>query len=100
MTEQILFRYLLISWVAIAVLVFFLLLFITAPYGRYIRKGWGPEISNRIGWLLMETPSLIVFSSCFYFGNNKSSFPAIVFFCFWTFHYFYRSFIYSFTLLG
>ena len=33
-----------------------------APYGRHVRSGWGPSISNQLGWSLMELVSLLVFA--------------------------------------
>ena len=38
------------------------LLFVTAPYGRFTRAGWGPRLSARWGWVLMETPALLTLS--------------------------------------
>lgn len=46
---------------ALAPLVFGLLFYINAPYGRHIRRGWGPQLDNRLGWFLMESPAVIVF---------------------------------------
>jgi len=34
--------------IALAVLTFVSLLFITAPYGRHARAGWGPTISAKL----------------------------------------------------
>lgn len=100
MDEFTLYKYILYTWFFIAVAVFILLLFITAPYGRFIRKGWGIELKNSHGWIVMELPSLIVFSLCFLYGSKNSTVPAIILFTLWVYHYFYRSFIYPFTLKG
>ena len=48
-------------WIAFALILFPLLLKVTAPYGRHSRKDWGPMIPNRLGWVVMELPSLILF---------------------------------------
>jgi protein-S-isoprenylcysteine O-methyltransferase Ste14 len=48
---------------ALAVPVFVILLFIRAPYGRHIRRGWGPLLDNRLGWFIMESPAVLVFFS-------------------------------------
>lgn len=54
------YQYILYGWIAIAVITFIILLKVTAPYGRHVTKGWGPEIHNRLGWILMEVPVLLV----------------------------------------
>ena len=54
------FQILINSWIGIGVITFFILLFISAPYGRHLRSGWGPLLPKRLGWILMETPALYV----------------------------------------
>ena len=49
-----------IIWSAIALATYVLLQFVTAPYGRHTVKGWGFEISNKVGWILMELPSFLI----------------------------------------
>ena len=48
------------GWIILAVVVFFILLRITAPYGRYSSSNWGPLIPNKWAWVIMELPVLIV----------------------------------------
>ena len=59
------YRILLFAWIGVAGVVFLVLLRIPAPYGRAVRKGWGPRISARAGWLAMELPALVVFAGFF-----------------------------------
>jgi 3-oxo-5-alpha-steroid 4-dehydrogenase 1 len=47
---------------AAAAVVFPLLFFVTAPYGRHFRPGWGPAIGSRAGWIAMEWPSVVLFA--------------------------------------
>ena len=54
------YQTILFSWIAIALIVFIVLLRITAPYGRHTSAKWGPQINNRLGWILMEAPVLIL----------------------------------------
>ncbi|MBL0055169.1 MAG: hypothetical protein IPP31_03060 [Chitinophagaceae bacterium] len=54
------FRVFMYSWIILAGLIFFLLLKVTAPYGRHSSAKWGPLISNRLGWVIMELPVLVV----------------------------------------
>lgn len=65
-----------------------------APYGRHARTDWGPMISNRLGWCLMELVSLVVFDGLFLAGPNLKSAPMWVFFALWSAHYVNRSLIF------
>jgi hypothetical protein len=40
MSEHAIFDGLIVGWLALAAVVFVLLFFVTAPYGRHMRKGW------------------------------------------------------------
>ncbi len=54
------FQNLILAWMLVAVAVFLLLLRIVAPYGRHTSPKWGPLISNRLGWIIMEAPVLLL----------------------------------------
>ncbi len=82
------------SWAILGLVVFVLLLFVTAPYGRHSRKDWGPSISNRMGWIIMELPSLLVFILFFLFGPNEIQPVTWIFFALYVSHYTNRSVIY------
>lgn len=98
MTEGALFNGLIIAWIALAAATFIALFFVTAPYGRHGRRGWGPGISHRIGWIVMEAPAALVFLLCFIVGNKTVT--SWVFLLLWEAHYVHRSFIYPTTLRG
>ena len=100
MSEQVFFNRLLISWFVVAVSIFISLFFVVAPYGRHIRRGWGPAVGNKLGWVVMEAVSPVVFAACFLFRNQTSSFTAIIFLLLWEAHYIHRAFIYPFSLRG
>ncbi len=96
--EIALFYRLVYIWIATASVVFFILLFVSAPYGRFTRSNWGFMINNRLGWIIMETPSLITFSY-FVFSGQAPKNAFIYFFMFlWAFHYVHRSFIFPFRI--
>ncbi|OGO00929.1 MAG: 3-oxo-5-alpha-steroid 4-dehydrogenase [Chloroflexi bacterium RBG_13_52_12] len=94
------FNSLLIGWFVLAAVVFIALFFVVAPYGRHARKGWGYSVGNILGWVLMESPSPIVFAVCLLLGNVKLTAVTIIFFVLWETHYVHRAFIYPFSLRG
>ena len=69
-----------------------------APYGRFADKIKGPSIDNRLGWILMELPSPVVFTYFFFSGAPfQASVSWFFLFC-WILHYSYRSLIYPLRL--
>lgn len=98
MNEHAFYNWLVVAWMAIAVVTFVALFFVTAPYGRFTREGWGPRFSPRLGWILMESPSLITFVVLFALGHQRNHPVAIVFLLMWAFHYVHRSFVYPFRV--
>ncbi|MFC1795765.1 DUF1295 domain-containing protein [Pseudomonadota bacterium] len=70
------------------------LLWTTAPYGRHHRKGWGPDLPNRLAWFFMELPALLVISVLVMQSPAAGSQQAWVPLLFWLVHYAYRSFIF------
>ena len=42
---------------AMAVVVFIALFFFKAGYGYLSTSNWGPKISNKVAWILMEAPA-------------------------------------------
>jgi len=91
---------LLYGFAALAVVTFPALFFITAPYGRHAQGTKGPTISSKLGWLLMEAPSALVFGLCYLLGDRKASATSIAFLLIWEAHYVHRAFIYPFRLKG
>ena len=81
-------------WIAIAAPVFILLLYVTAPYGRHTKQTWGPLISNKLGWFIMEFFLLVIL---FYFvltGENQQSLVNMIIIGLITLHYIDRSVIF------
>lgn len=86
------FNILCLLWIVVAIGAFILLQFVTAPYGRHTKKGWGVEISNRWGWIIMELPSfLIMLYFCVTANQNNYT---LCLFGLWLVHYFNRTFIF------
>lgn len=94
MNEASFFRILLWSWFGLSAFVFFLLFFLSAPYGRHRRKGWGPSIPSTLGWMLMEAPAVIVPILCFSLSTRKTNPLLGIFLAMWLLHYLHRTFVY------
>lgn len=69
-------------------------IYVTAPYGRHASSKWGPQIDNRLGWVIMEIVSPMVFAYFFLFGSNPKSTPMWLFFGVYMLHYLNRSIIF------
>jgi 3-oxo-5-alpha-steroid 4-dehydrogenase 1 len=69
---------------------------ITAPYGRHVRRGWGPHVSSKLGWVLMEAPSAIGFAAIFLLGDKRGSAAALLLAALWLAHYVNRAFVFPF----
>jgi len=70
------------------------LIWITAPYGRHYKTGWGPRLPNRIAWVLMELPALFVISALVLLSPVGDQPQALIPLCFWLFHYGYRTIVF------
>lgn len=90
--------YVTIALFVLAVPTLAILALTTAPYGRHNRAGWGPTISSRAGWILMEHPAVIVFSAVFFLGRHRFELVPLVFFAIWQAHYFHRTFVFPFRM--
>ncbi|HOW25751.1 MAG TPA: DUF1295 domain-containing protein [Bacteroidales bacterium] len=88
------FNLIVIGWIIAGLITFPLTLSITAPYGRHTKKGWGPLINNRIAWILMEAPVLMIFALLFLLGPNPKSITTWIFFALFMIHYVHRVFIF------
>ena len=96
------YRIILWGFVAYAALAFVALQFVTAPYGRHLKAGWGPKINATLGWVVMEAPSPLLF---FWFWlvaepARRASPTGLVFLVLWEGHYLYRSFVFPFRRRG
>ena len=99
MGEATFYSGLLYGWLALAAVVFFALLAVQAPYGRYARSGWGPTVGATLGWVLMELPAVLVPAVLFVAGGRTTA-AAVVFLAMWQLHYVQRTFIFPFRLRG
>jgi hypothetical protein len=92
------YQTILYSWIILAVIVFFVLMKITAPYGRHTTSRWGPLISNKWGWMIMELPVLVVLYLLIFPDIILFSFPYLIMIGLFSLHYINRIFIFPFRL--
>lgn len=86
----------LLGVIVLGVVSFVLLLFISAPYGRHARPGWGPTINTTALWVIMESPSPISFAIVYFMSDNAFATVPLILLAMFMVHYVYRSFIYPF----
>jgi len=96
MTEIQFHSYLVAAIFVAAALTFVALFFVTAPYGRHLRTGWGPTVPARLGWIVMESPAVLLFVAVYMMGVHAMSMVPLILLGLWQFHYVYRTFIYPF----
>ena len=96
---NLLYKYSIILIFSFALIVFILLFFISAPYGKFSRKGWGPSIKSKWAWMIMEFPSPFLITVFFVTADAKTS-PKIIFLILWLTHYLQRTFVYPFSQSG
>jgi len=77
---------------AAAVATALILVFVSAPYGRHARSGWGPTIPPRLGWVLMELPASVGFLVFYLLGEDRLAPAPLALLALWQLHYVYRTF--------
>lgn len=98
MTEDELHGALTLALIVVAVPTFLALLWTTAPYGRHMREGWGPTIPSRAGWVLMESPAVLIFLAVYFAGTHPFELVPLVLCAIWQLHYLHRTFIFPVRL--
>ena len=78
--SQLTFYFIVYMWIAIGLSFFPIALRVVAPYGRHTTTKWGPLVNNKLGWVIMEAPALIIFACFFIFGTNHHNFISWIFF--------------------
>ncbi len=96
MTETAIHHWSAVALLALASATLILLSFISAPYGRHARAGWGPQVPHRIAWLIMEGPAVVGFGAWYLAGSHRLAVVPLVLFGIWQAHYIHRTFIYPF----
>ncbi|XP_022867096.1 steroid 5-alpha-reductase DET2 [Olea europaea var. sylvestris] len=97
-SDQNFFNYSLLSLYLITPPTIISLLFLTAPYGKHHRPGWGPTIPPPLAWFLMESPTIWLTFLIFPYGNNYHNFRAKILMSPFLLHYCHRTIIYPIRL--
>ena len=85
---------------ALAALVFILLMRVNAPYGRFLRAGWGPTIPAKTAWVIFESPAVILFAVVYFAGRNALELAPLVLLGIWQFHYIVRTVVFPLRIQG
>jgi protein-S-isoprenylcysteine O-methyltransferase Ste14 len=96
--EIALHHWLSIAEIGLAAITALALLFIDAPYGRHNRAGWGPQIPNALGWVIMEAPAVVLFGWIYARGQFRADTAPLVLLGLWQLHYVHRTVIYPLRL--
>ncbi len=95
-----LFEPLLYFQLAVSPVILLSLLFISAPYGKHSRGGWGISLPSRVAWIFMELPAVLTILIMFLVSDKEVGMVNLLFLGLWQFHYGYRTFIYPFLIRG
>lgn len=94
------------SMAVMAVIVFVALFYFKAGYGYLSTSKWGPKISNKAAWVIMEAPAfifLLYYTLRFAASGVETGNSRIVLYIMaglFLLHYFQRSFIFPFLMRG
>ena len=83
------------GWTILTVAV---LLRVVAPYGRHARGGWGPTMPARWGWMLFESPAVVLLTAVFLMGPNAGAPGPTALVALWLLHYVHRDLVWPFRM--
>ncbi|TNE39800.1 MAG: DUF1295 domain-containing protein [Alphaproteobacteria bacterium] len=81
-------------YLAVTLITFLALFFITAPYGRHARQGWGPTMPAFWAWMIMEMPAFLALPVYFWISGAPLTWPHLIFILAFSGHYAQRTFYY------
>ena len=91
---SVIYNFILIPWLFLAIISFLFLLKTNAPYGKFSNKKWGKLHDYKIGWFIQEIISPLSFSYFFIIGNGEKNIISWILFSIWVVHYINRSIIF------
>lgn len=84
----------------LAAFVFIALQYFKAGYGFLRDRNWGPSISNKIGWVIMEAPVFIAMTVLYATSGRVANITIIIITTLFLTHYLQRAFIFPFLIRG
>lgn len=84
----------------LAVIVFIALHRVEAAYGMTYNPKWGPSLSNKTGWVVMEAPAFICMILIWVSSPRRGDVAPAVMASLFLLHYFQRSFIFPLLMRG
>ncbi|MFX1277070.1 MAG: DUF1295 domain-containing protein [Promethearchaeota archaeon] len=100
MEEIFYFNCLMILILIPAIIIFFSLFKVTAGYGQHFMKTSGKTINDKTGWVLMESPAIILYIILYIIGKYHFYPVIILFSTLFLMHYSYRTFIFPKLMRG
>ena len=92
------YYYSLICWIVLSIITFIsLLIFKPSTYGRHTKKT-NFSINNRLGWFIMELPTVILMPYFFFRGSLEQNLVTLCFLSLYMIHYLNRVFVFPFRL--
>lgn len=92
------YQNLIYTWMALGVVISMVLLKVAAPFGRHTTSNWGPLISNRLGWMIMEMPGMMLLMYFLLTSGSCQNIVTGVLVSFYMFHYINRAFVFPFRI--
>ena len=90
----------LLSMVISGILILVFLFFKNAGYGQFFSKNWGLKVNNKVGWIVMELPVVIVYIILWLFSKHPGEIVPIIFSLVFLTHYIQRTFIFPLLIRG
>ncbi len=76
------------------------LCFVSAPYGRHLRKGWGPRLPATAAWMIMELPAVLSMALLFAISDRIANPVSLALLGLWQLHYLNRTFVFALRVRG
>ena len=80
-------------WAFVALIVFIVLFYKDAPYGRHLKPEASFTLPSRAGWIIMESPAVFGILIFLYMFYQTIGITETFLCCIWLLHYIHRTFI-------